>query len=246
MAAPDPPSSLRDRVRGVYHRLRARAYRGDRVECPCCGGRFRAFLPFGVVRRPGAMCPACGSLERHRLLWLWLERRTDLFRVTARLLHLAPEPLLGRRLAALPRITYVSADLQSPLARVRADATRLAFRDAAFDVILCLHVLEHVPDDRAAMRELRRTLAPGGWAVLQSPVEAGRAVTFEDPSVTSPAERERRFGQRDHVRIYGRDYERRLSEAGFRVEGNGFARELGEAEALRYGIDRDEVLTIGR
>ena len=246
MASTESATTWGERLRHVYHRLRGRAYRGDRVACPICGGRFRTFLPFGVVRRENAQCPACGALERHRLLWMWLERRTDLFRAPHTLLHVAPEALLARRLAETPGLRYVSADLESPRARLRADATRLPFRDGSFDVILGLHVLEHVPDDAAAMRELRRVLAPGGWAVLQSPVDIARAATFEDWSVTDPAARERVFGQRDHVRIYGADYEDRLRAAGFAVEASAFAGELPEEEARRFGIDRDETLTIGR
>lgn len=231
-------------LRGAYRQWLRLAYRGDRVVCPCCLGRFRRFLPFGVVRREHARCPGCGSLERHRLLWLWLERKTDLLTAPHRLLHVAPEPLLAEQLRKRPRLAYVSVDLESSDARVRMDATRLAFRDGAFDVILCLHVLEHVPDDRMAMRELRRVLARGGWALLQSPVDPERAQTFEDPSVRTARDRERVFGQSDHVRIYGRDYSARLAAAGFQVEDSPFAAELSRDEAARFGIDPTETLTI--
>jgi len=238
------PAALRESLRDACRGALAAAYRGDRVSCPCCGGRFRRFLPFGVVRRENAMCPRCGSLERHRLLSLYLERRSGLFASALRLLHVAPERLFAARLLARPGLRYVSIDLASALAMARMDATRLAFRDSTFDAILCLHVLEHIPDDRAAMREFLRVLRPGGWAILQSPFDSARPGTFEDWSVTSPAARERVFGQRDHVRIYGRDYFGRLRESGFRVEECAFARELTPDEARRFGVDTEEAITL--
>jgi len=229
----------RDRAFGTF-------YRGDRVECPVCGGRFRAFLPFGLVRRENARCPACGSLERHRLLWLYVERHTDLLHTPRRLLHVAPEPLLARRFQSLPHLDYVSIDLDSPRAMVRMDATRLGFRARDFDVVLCFHVLEHIEDDRAAMREFLRILKPDGWAILQSPFDPARERTYEDATIVSPAARERAFGQRDHVRIYGLDYEARLAEAGFAVESRDFASELTPSEVARFGLLRDESLTLCR
>jgi SAM-dependent methyltransferase len=220
--------------------------RGNRVACPVCDGRFRHFIPGGVVRRANARCPACGSLERHRLLWLYLGRRTDLFTVNRRVLHVAPEPPLARRLSSLANLDYVSIDLESPRAMMKMDATRLAFPDRWFDLILCFHVLEHIPDDRAAMREFLRVLNPGGRAILQSPFDPARAETYEDSSVTSPEARERAFGQRDHVRIYGRDYVARLRGAGFAVEECSLARELPEEETARFGVLADETLTVCR
>lgn len=238
------PGPMREAARRAYYAAMVFALRGEGVVCPCCGGRFRRFLPFGLVRRENALCPACGALERHRLLWLYLERRLAGPTAPLRVLHVAPEPWLAAKLAARPGLSCVSVDLESPLAMTRMDLTRLAFRDGAFDVILCLHVLEHVPDDRAAMAELRRALAPGGWAILQSPVDAARAETYEDASITSPVARERAFGQRDHVRIYGRDYNGRLRAAGFAVEDLDFAGGLPPGEARRYALRPDETLTV--
>jgi SAM-dependent methyltransferase len=180
-------------------------------------------------------------MERHRLLWLFLRERTDLLDGPHRLLHLAPEPVFHRRLSVLPGLDYVTADLDSPLARDRVDVTALPYADDSFDAILCNHVLEHVPDDRRAMRELHRVLRPGGWAILQVPIRSGRATTYEDPTVTGPAERRRAFGQEDHVRIYGRDYEERLAEAGFRVRRDRFVRELPDAQVTRMGLKREDV-----
>ena len=220
--------------------------RGNRVECPCCSGRFRAFLPGGPERRPHARCPGCGSLERHRLVWLWLQRSTDLLRTPHRVLVVAPEAFLQEALRSRPHLDYLSVDLDSPLAMRRMDLTRLDLPDQSFDVVFCSHVLEHIPDDRVAMRELRRVLRPGGWALLQTPVDLERAVSDEDPAVTLPAERLRRFGQADHVRIYGRDFFDRLRAAGWEIERIPFARRLGEEETRRFGLDPDEELILGR
>ncbi len=221
--------------------------RGDRVECPCCGGRFRGFLRGGHERRPNARCPRCGSLERHRLVWLWLQRATDLLGPAHhRVLVVAPEAFLQQALRARANLDYLSIDLESPLAMRHMDLTRLELADGAFDAVFCNHVLEHIPDDRAAMRELVRVLAPGGWAVLQTPIDVARATTFEDPHVTSAAERLRVFGQSDHVRIYGRDFFERLRESGWAIERVPFARTLGADQARRFGLDPEEEVLVGR
>jgi SAM-dependent methyltransferase len=141
---------------------------------------------------------------------------------------------------------YVSADLSSPDVMVRLDIVRSPFCDGSFDAIICNHVLEHVPDDRAAMRELLRLLKPGGWALLQVPIGLSLAETFEDPTITTPEAREAAFGQRDHVRIYANDYEQRLESAGFRVDVQSFAAELARVEAARYGLDTREKLYVCR
>jgi Methyltransferase domain len=202
-------------------------------QCPVCEREGAYFLPFGLRTRPrrsGACCPTCGSLERHRTIWRFFHERTNLFNASHKLmLHLAPEPALGSRLRQHPAIGYVSADIAMPGVGVHTDATNICFPDAAFDVIYCSHVLEHIPDDRKAMREFRRVLKPGGWAVLQVPII--RAVTVEDPTVVTWEERARRFGQGDHVRAYGPDYVDRLREAGFDVVVDEFASTLDR----RYG-----------
>ncbi|HEY6867407.1 MAG TPA: class I SAM-dependent methyltransferase [Candidatus Eisenbacteria bacterium] len=241
-------SALGERLRAAIppgarpwlRRWRSLWYVGRARVCPCCGGRFRRFLAAGRPPRPGAACPRCGSLERHRLLWLYLSERTRLLTDPLRLLVIAPEAQLQARLRALPRLTYVSGDLESRLAMARMDLLRLPCRDGAFDAVLCSHVLEHVADVRRALAEIHRVLAPGGWAILQSPIDPSRATTFEDPSVVSPAERERVFGQRDHLRIFGRDYGAWLASAGFEVEVDGFVRERDPAWARLHGLDPAE------
>lgn len=211
---------------------------GDRVECPCCGGTFRRFLPHGPFRRPNVACPACGSHERHRLLWLFLTAaRPDLLeRSTLRLLHFAPEPALQRLLRARSNVDYVSADLGSPLADHDVDIQDLPYPDASFDALICSHVLEHVPDDRRAMRELHRIVEPGGWAIVMVPVHGGIAATVEDPAVVTPEQRLRAYGQADHLRLYGLDFPARLGAAGFEVEVVDYGRQVHPGDYERYGL----------
>jgi SAM-dependent methyltransferase len=186
--------------------------------------------------RANARCPNCGARKRQRYMRLYLERNTNLLIDRLRVLHVAPERIFEEWLGSQPNLDYVSTDLERPRAMVKADITDLPFPDDSFDVILCSHVLEHVVDDRKAMRELHRVLRPGGWAVVLVPIDFSRAETFEDPTVVAPADRQRLFGQDDHVRVYGRDFTARLEEAGFTVRVEDFTRELGESEIQRYGL----------
>jgi len=187
------------------------------LHCPICGGNACAFLPFGLGGRRNALCPACGSLERHRFLWLYLTRWTRLLRGCARVLHTAPEPCLEPQLRALPNLRYVSVDLYDPAADVQADLGDLPFDDASFDVILTSHVLEHLPDDRPALGELARVLRRGGRAVVMVPYDHRLPATEEGGHVASPAERMKRFGHPYHYRNYGADLPARLAAAGFVV-----------------------------
>jgi SAM-dependent methyltransferase len=214
--------------------------------CPCCGGHFPAFIPGGPRLRPRACCPCCGALERHRLAWLYLKEKTDFFSARLRVLHVAPERVFRDAFRSLPNLDYVSADLCSPMAMLRMDLAAIPCRDHSFDVILCSHVLEHVPDDRLGMGEMARVLRPGGWALVQAPVDKRREATFEDPAVTDPTERERLFGQHDHVRWYGRDFPQRLGEAGFEVSIEPFLGSLSAEEVARYGLGTGEDLYLCR
>ncbi len=224
-------------------------YKGRGRECPICGSKYRKFLPYGYVHsRPDALCPHCLSLERHRLLWLYLTRETDLLDNFPKTLHIAPEACLMRHLrkhfAACPE-RYVTADLESPLAELHFDIQAIPLEDGYAEVLFCNHILEHVADDRQAMRELYRILRPGGgWGVVLSPVDPDRAETFEDDSITDPAQRTRIFGQYDHRRIYGRDYAARLAEAGFRVEEIDYASRFTAEERRRYALPADRLYIV--
>jgi SAM-dependent methyltransferase len=207
------PKSLLSRGRGL---LKTIPYRGLGRWCPVCERSSRRFRPYGNPPRAEAQCIHCGSLERHRFVWLLLNNDTDLFDGRAKnVLHFAPErclePLLRLRLGA----GYRTADLEREDVDLRLDMTDIRFPDETFDVIICSHVLEHVPDDRRAMQELHRVLASDGWALVVVPVTKGE--TFEDPTIVDPDEKLRVFGQRDHVRRYGLDIADRLQNAGFAV-----------------------------
>lgn len=185
--------------------------------CPICRSWVRSFGQFGVNPRPDARCPVCHSLERHRLVWTFFEKRTDLLDESPkRMLHVAPEPGIEGKLKRVRALEYITADLSNDRALVRMDITDIQYPDESFDVIYNSHVLEHIPDDRTAIRELNRVLKRDGWAVFIVPITADE--TFEDPSVTNPAERQRLFGQHDHVRRYGPDFKKRLEQANFKVE----------------------------
>jgi SAM-dependent methyltransferase len=218
--------------------LRGARYHGDSVECPCCRGTFSRFLSHRG--RSHAKCPGCGSLERHRVLWLFLERETDLFVGPGALLHLAPEYAFLRRLSERSELDYVTGDFDSPLAAHRLDVMDLPFAAESFDFLLCNHVLEHVSDDRLALAEINRVLKPGGWAILMCPVDQRLVETLEDPTVVTPEERHRVFGQSDHVRLYGRDYPERLAAAGFEVRADPYLDRFDEDTITRLGLRREE------
>lgn len=206
------------------------------IHCPCCNGNFPSFIAGGPNLRPNACCPGCGSLERHRLLCLYLKTRTNFFTEKLKVLHVAPEKILQDIFKGLPNLDYVSADIASPLAMMKMDITDIPLDDDTFDVIICSHVLEHIPDDRKAMRELHRVLKRDGWAILQVPIDLNRAETYEDPTITDPAERQRLFGQDDHVRWYGIDYAQRLTNEGFAVTVDEYAKTLDLNEAQKMGL----------
>lgn len=222
------PEWAKSPLRRARDVIRAVPYYGTARLCCVCGRASRKFRAGGRVPRTDAMCVHCGALERHRLVWLYFKRRTNLFDGAAkRVLHVAPERCFESRLREQLGDGYVTADLTNPRAMLRMDITDIQYPDESFDVIYCSHVLEHVADDKQAMREFHRVLKRGGWAVLLVPVTAD--VTFEDPSIVEPQERLRAFGQEDHVRRYGPDYADRLRDAGFTVTVTGVA-ELAEGD----------------
>jgi SAM-dependent methyltransferase len=208
----------------------------EKLHCPVCNSDVDEFGPGGHARRPGVKCPVCKSNSRSRLAWLFFERMTDLPSGRRQaMLHIAPEYALARRLPQMPGLDYLSADLDPDKAMVRMDITAIDYPDASFDCIVCSHVLEHVPDDRRAMRELARVLKPAGWVLFMIPMKLER--TVEDPSITDPAERDRLFGHPEHVRRYGRDFVDRLEESGFSVRQMALSDIASADEARRMGLE---------
>jgi len=202
-----------------------------------CGQSSKRFGEFGLVPREDAQCLYCGSLERHRLTWLYFERMTNLFdRRPKHMLHVGPEPYLGKQLRKHLGSGYVSADINPGRAMVQMDIAEIQYPNETFDVIYCSHVLEHVPDDRRAISEFYRILKSDGWVVPLVPITADK--TFEDASVIDPSDRLKLFGQQDHVRKYGADYVERLREVGFNVKVTSAFDFLQRDEAIRMGITR--------
>ncbi len=227
---------------GIGLRAAGLFYAGKQVHCPVCEHSYRAFLPYGRINpRPNALCPSCLSLERHRLIWIYLRERTNFFKGPLDVLHVAPEQCFIKAFEKIHGNRYITADIESPLAKVKMDIHHMPFADRTFDVVLCNHVLEHVASDIQAMTEIHRVLKPGGFAVLQVPFFAPVPdVTLEDASITSPREREIRFGQDDHVRKFGKDYPERINRSGLTAKPDRFAQQLENPS--RYGISTGEVI----
>ena len=208
-------------------------YRGDRLECPCCGGRFRAFRP--RAGRPDARCPGCNSFERHRVLWMWMRNQGGVFEERLAVLHIAPEEVFEARMRALPNLEYTGGDLFPKGEQVRVDLTDIPFEAQSFDLVICNHVLDEIPDDRLALREIHRVLRPSGRLITQTAVHLDRQSTFEDPSL-SPEERRRVFQTQDDVRIYGRDFAERLAEPGFEVTRIDYVADLDPEIVRRHAL----------
>lgn len=220
-------------------------YKGSTYTDPIDGKSYRKFLPYGYEnQRPNALSPGTFSLERHRLLWLYLKNETSFFKDPKKVLHIAPEQCFLKRFKRQENLVYITSDLNSPIADVKADICDLPFEESSFDVIFCNHVLEHIEDDKKAMRELYRVLKPNGLGVFQIPQDLNRERTYEDFSITLPAERAKHFGQYDHVRIYGKDYFDRLKAVGFKVDQIEYTNSLSADLIKKYCLTKGEILPV--
>lgn len=216
---------------------------GNEVECPVCDSQYRKFLPYGRKGRDNALCPNCLALERHRLMYLYLKRKTNFFKDPLQVLHVAPEYCFIDRFEKMKNLDYITADIESPLAKVKMDIHAIPFADNTFDVAFCNHVMEHVDDYVKATSELYRVLKPGGWAIIQSPQDLNRATTYEDATITDPREREKHFWQNDHLRLFGRDYANELAKGGFAVTEDRFVMDdLTKEEVKRYALPANELI----
>lgn len=218
--------------------------RGNNVTCPIINRSYSKFLPYGRVNpRPNALCPDSLSLERHRLLWLYLKQKTNFFNEQLHFLHIAPEQCFMKAFERQHKDGYITADIESPLAKVKMDVHDIPFEENTFDIAMCNHVMEHVDDDIKAMSEIYRVLKPGGWAIMQVPFFSPvGSVTYEDASIVDPKERESVYGQDDHVRLYGLDYPDRIRKAGFEVIEDRFIDELGKAQIKKYALPPNETI----
>lgn len=238
-----PPLSI-PKILYLKKRILSKVLKGKNVECPVCKKCFITFLPFGIKnKRPNALCINCLSLERHRLIWLYLTKETDLFqrREKTSLLHVAPEPCFFKIFKKCKSIDYYPVDkfeegYRYPSGTKNMDITDIPKENNYFDAILCNHVFEHIPEDHKAMKEIFRVLKVGGWAILQVPIDYDLKITVEDATITSPQAREQAFGQFDHVRQYGLDYKDRLTKAGFKVSPIPYSESFSKKDKFKYGL----------
>jgi len=232
------PESLKMPLRGMTHFIRYIPHLGTHRYCPVCRVRSRRFADYGIVPRRDAKCMYCGALERHRLVWRYFETMTDLFSgCSKKMLHIAPEPFFEVLFMKKLGIDfYLTADLYRSDVMVKADITNIPYPDNTFDVIYCSHVLEHIENDRRALAEFFRVLNSNGWAVLLVPINADR--TWEDLSITDPDERLEAYGQHDHVRRCGLDYEDRIKDVGFKVKRVTAGDFLSEEQMSRMAIKK--------
>lgn len=219
--------------------------KGDTYTDPIDGKSFRRFLPYGYgQQRPNVLSPSTLSLERHRLLWLYLKNETAFFQKPLKVLHMAPEQCFLSIFKKMKHLDYTTADLYSPIVDVKADILNLPFPDNEFDIVFCNHVLEHIEDDSKAMKELFRVMKPGGMGIFQVPQELAREKTYEDPTIITAEDRAKQFGQYDHVRIYGKDYFNRLRQAGFKVDEVDYSKTLSPELVEKYCLAKGEILPV--
>ncbi|MAV00022.1 MAG: SAM-dependent methyltransferase [Flavobacteriaceae bacterium] len=239
------PRTLLTRISILVKPLIRLYLKGNQYTDPIDGKSFRKFIPYGYNRvRKNALSPSTYSLERHRMLWLYLKNETNVFSKKIKLLHFAPEAAFHGIFKKSNNISYDTIDLNSPLAKIKADICNLPLEDNTYDFILCNHVLEHINDDIKAMSELYRVLKKGGIGIFQIPIDINRDKTFEDSSIKDPKERNKVFGQYDHVRIYGMDYYDRLRSVGFSVEQIKYADNLTKDEIKKYCLNSNEIIPV--
>lgn len=241
------PRPILIRLSYVVRPILAYILKGTTFTDPIDGRSFKMFLPYGYGnQRNNVLSPSTLSLERHRLLWLYLINETDFFTSPEKkkVLHFAPEQAFYKLFRNQKNIDYTTTDLFSPLADVKADICNLPFKDNSYDIIFCNHVLEHIPDDTKAMQELFRVLKPGGMGIFQIPQELSREFTFSDDSITNQKERAAIFGQYDHVRIYGRDYFDKLRSIGFKVIEEDYTNKISPELVEKYCLAKGEIIPV--
>ncbi len=217
--------------------------KGNKYEDPINGKTYRKLLPYGRLKsRDNAIAPDSMSLERHRLLWLFLKERTNFFTKKLKFLHIAPEYCFIRIFKKMKNLDYTTGDLISPWADVKMDVHDIPFKKNTFDVVICNHVLEHVKDSDQVMKEFYRVMKKGGWGIFQVPIDKNNPKTEEDKNITDPKERERLYWQDDHVRLFGLDYGKKLTKAGFKVTESNFINEIDPLLVERYALPKGEII----
>jgi SAM-dependent methyltransferase len=243
------PRPLLIRLSYIFKIFAPLLYRGNKVTCPVCEKSFSSFLSYGsaVAHRENVLCPYDLTLERHRLMWLYLKNESDFFTADhLKVLHIAPEQCFYSKFKAQKNLDYLTGDLESPLADLHFDLHKIPLEDNQFDVVFCNHVMEHVTDPIQCMSELFRVMKIGGWAIMQVPQDLSRETTYEDASITSPEEREKHFWQKDHVRLFGKDYPQWLEKSGFTVESFDLSSHFDQQTIDKFRLVPGEILYIAR
>ena len=222
-------------------------FHGKKYTDPIDDSNYSKFLSYGYKTvRKNALCPGTLSLERHRLLWLYLDKETNFLSSNLKVLHVAPEQVFYKKFKKLKNWEYFTFDLNSPIADIKGDLTSTNFKNESFDLIICNHVLEHIEDDKSALDEMYRILKYNGISILQVPINVKRENTFEDLSIKSKIQREKYFGQYDHVREYGLDFKDRVEQAGFKVEMINYSKKISQDLVIKYGLMKDDLIPIGK
>jgi len=242
------PRPLLIRLSYVFKFFAPLAYYGNKVHCPVCEKDFRKFLSYGsnIVHRENVLCPYDLTLERHRLMWLYLKKSTFFKDDNLKLLHVAPEQCFYPIFKKQKNLDYITADIVSPIADLHFDLHDIPLKENSFDVIFCNHVLEHVEDDHQCMKELYRVMKKGGWGIFQVPIDYNNKITYEDPKIISSNDREKHFWQKDHVRLYGLDYPNRLEKAGFKIDVFDPKDSLSEIDHEKLRLNSLELIFIAR
>jgi SAM-dependent methyltransferase len=222
-------------------------YAGNKVECPVCEKSFRKFLSYGsnVAHRENVLCPYDLTLERHRLMWIYLKEHSNFFtKQNLSVLHIAPEQCFHKTFKKQANLKYLTADLESPIADMHFDLHKIPLEDNQFDVVFCNHVMEHVENPIQCMSELFRVMKPGGWGILQVPIDRNRTETFEDSTIITPEDREKHFWQKDHVRLFGLDYPQYLEKAGWTVQQFDPSQHIQSEQINRYRLEKGEIIYV--
>lgn len=243
------PRPLLIRLSYVFKFFAPILYRGTNVECPVCERKFSKFLSYGsnVAHRENVLCPYDLTLERHRLMYLYLKQESNFFTAeNLSVLHMAPEQCFIDRFKKQKNLTYLTADIESPIADLHFDLHEIPLEDNRFDVVFCNHVMEHVEDPIQCMKELYRVMKKGAWAIMQVPQDFTRDKTYEDANIIDPKEREQHFWQKDHLRLFGKDYPQWLEKAGFRVEEFDLNKHFDKNIINRFRLLQGEILYIAK